>query len=78
MGLTLDEKLTPAGLIADLAGKMKDDAAFADFMEDGEKGQDFIHFSEDVEALEYEPTEYADDLLTELYDYADEERIWLG
>ncbi len=77
MGKTLDPNVTPDKLATDLVALMKDDPIFAEFL-DSLEGEWLTYWTEDTEDLDNdEKTERVDEILEQLYNYADSERIAL-
>ena len=74
---------TSVEVIEWIYGKIKDDLAFEDFVQDGEPGFEMQFIREDAEAntKDGDPQRTEDmceQLLDDFYDFADEERIALG
>jgi hypothetical protein len=77
MGKTSDANLSPDALAADLVGLMKGDSIFDEFL-DSLEGEWLTYWAEDTEGLDNdEKIERVDEILEQLYNYADSERITL-
>ncbi len=77
MGKTSDANLSPDALVADLVGLMKGDSIFDEFL-DSLEGEWLTYWAEDTEGLgNDEKIERVDEILEQLYNYADSERIAL-
>jgi hypothetical protein len=77
LGKTSDANLSPDALAADLVGLMKGDSIFDEFL-DSLEGEWLTYWAEDTEGLDNdEKIERVDEILEQLYNYADSERITL-
>ena len=77
MGKTSDANLSPDALAADHVGLMKGDSIFDEFL-DSLEGEWLTYWAEDTEGLgNDEKIERVDEILEQLYNYADSERIAL-
>jgi hypothetical protein len=77
MEKTMDENTTPDKLATDLVDLMKGDPIFTEFL-DSLEGEWLTYWTEDTADLDTdEKTERVDEILQQLYNYADSERIAL-
>tara|TARA_R110002012_G_scaffold286653_1_gene478291 strand:+ start:316 stop:594 length:279 start_codon:yes stop_codon:yes gene_type:complete len=77
MGKTSDDNVTPDALAAHLVGLMKGDSIFDEFL-DSLEGEWLTYWAEDTEGLDNDKKiERVDEILEQLYNYADSERIAL-